>query len=245
VKPLLKTPKEVSEMNDNQARRFQMLVRANNYGRQHLTEYANGSRGRDLFVTLGGIVTELTDHTSAESSGIGSAREGTATRAAAREALRDDLEVINRTARAIAETTPGMDDKFRMPRGNNDQALLNAARAFAADLDPLSALFIGHELPADFLSDLNLDINNMQAAIDNQANAVEDHVAAGVAIDDSIEQGMQAVRVLDAIVRNRYANDPAKIAEWATASHVERSPRRSHPAAPSPPASEAESPPPA
>jgi hypothetical protein len=132
-----------------------------------------------------------------------------------------------------------------LPREGNDQKLLNAARAFAADLEPLSAFFIGHELPADFLSDLNTDIVNMEAAMNHQANAVGDHVAAGAAIDESIEQGMQAVRVLDAIVRNRHANDPAKIAEWASASHVERAPRRSRPAAPPPPASGAESPPPA
>lgn len=131
-----------------------------------------------------------------------------------------------------------------MPREGNDQNLLNAARAFAADLEPLSALFIGHELPSDFLSDLNLDIANMEAAINHQANAVGDHVAAGVAIDESIEQGMQTVRVLDAIVRNRYANNPARIAEWTTASHVERAPRRSRPATPTPPAPGAESPPP-
>jgi hypothetical protein len=131
-----------------------------------------------------------------------------------------------------------------LPREGNDQNLLNAARAFAADLEPLSALFIGHELPSDFLSDLNLDIANMEAAINHQANAVGDHVAAGVAIDESIEQGMQTVRVLDAIVRNRYANNPARIAEWTTASHVERAPRRSRPATPTPPAPGAESPPP-
>jgi hypothetical protein len=62
-------------MEDTQARRFQMLVRVNNYGREYLAEFATGSRGHDLFVTLGNIVTELTDHTSAESSGVGAARE--------------------------------------------------------------------------------------------------------------------------------------------------------------------------
>lgn len=39
---------------------------------------------------------------------------------------------INRTARVIAFETPGVENKFRLPRGTNDQSLLNATRAFAA-----------------------------------------------------------------------------------------------------------------
>jgi hypothetical protein len=32
--------------------------------------------------------------------------------------LREDLEAINRTARAMAVDVPGLDDKFRVPRNN-------------------------------------------------------------------------------------------------------------------------------
>ena len=222
-----------------------MLARVNNFGAEHSLDFAASGRGRQLFTNLGGMLTEMQDFASAESSGVGTAREGTATRAAAREALRDDLEAISRTARAIAENTPGLDDKFRLPRADNDQALLNAARAFATDAAPLSAEFINHELPADFLTDLNTDIANMEAAINHQSSGVGDHVSAGVSIDESIANGMKLVRMLDAIVRNRYADNPATLAEWTSASHTERAPRRSHPTPPPPPASGAESPPPA
>ena len=40
----------------------------------------------------------------------------------------------------------------------------------------------------------------------------------------------QAVQGLDAIVRNKYRNDPVTLAEWATARHVERTPRHTKPA---------------
>ena len=145
------------------------------------------------------------------------------------------MEAISRTARAMAEDTPGIDDKFRMPRGNNDQVLLNAARAFAADATPLSAQFISHELPPDFLADLNTDIADLEAAILHQTSGVGGHISAGVAIDEAIDAGMVLVRKLDAIVRNRYADDPATLAEWTSASHTERAPRRSQPTAPAQP----------
>jgi len=113
-----------------------------------------------------------------------------------------------------------------------------AARAFATDAAPLSAQFIAHELPADFLADLNADIAALEAAISDQSGGVGDHVAANAAIDDAIDRGVEVVRKLDAIVKNKYANNPATLAEWTSASHTERAPRRkaSTPATPPPPA---------
>jgi hypothetical protein len=225
-------------MRDTESRKHQTFVRVKSFGADHANDFAPNGLGTQLFTDLAGIVAQLDNHAAAEASGLGTAREGTSTRAAAREALREDLEAISRTARAMAEDTPGIDDKFRLPRGNNDQALLSAARAFAADAAPLSAQFISHEMPADFLTDLGTDIANMEAAISHQASGVGDHVAAGAAIDDTIDVGSVIVRKLDAIVRNRYRNDPAILAEWTSASHTERSPRRraSTPATPPTPA---------
>ena len=221
-------------MEDTQNRRHQMFVRVKDFGASHSGDFAPGGLGVRLFADLNGIVTQLDNHASAEVSGRGTAREGTSTRAEAREALRDDLEAINRTARAMAEDTPGIDDKFQLPRGNNDQNLLSSARAFAADATPLSAQFIAHEMPADFLADLNTDIANMEAAISLQASGVGDHVSAGAAIDETIDAGNVIVRKLDAVVRNKYANDPATLAEWTSASHTERSPRHKPATAPAP-----------
>lgn len=219
-------------MEDTQNRRHEMFVRVKGFGVGHANDFAPNGLGTQLFADLGGIVAQLDNHASAEASGVGTAREGTSTRAAARQALRDDLEAISRTARAMAEDTTGIDDKFRLPRGSNDSALVSAARAFASDAAPLAAQFISHEMPADFLTDLNADIANMAATIGHQASGVGDHVAAGAAIDEAIDVGTVIVRKLDAIVRNRYANNPATLAEWTCVSHTERSPRHKAPATP-------------
>src|ERR1700752_2376329 len=116
-------------MEDTHNRRREMFVRVKDFGATHAADFSPTGLARELFTDLSGVLTELSDHAANEASGRGSAREGTTTRAAAREALRDDLEAINRTARALAEDTPGINDKFRLPRGNNDQNLLSAARA--------------------------------------------------------------------------------------------------------------------
>jgi hypothetical protein len=40
---------------------------------------------------------------------------------------------------------------------------------------------------------------------------------------------MVIVRILDAIVKNKYANDPGKLAAWISASHVEKPPKKKEP----------------
>lgn len=209
-----------------------MFDRVKGFGIAHVTDFSSSGLAPGLFADLTTIVTQLENYASAEVSGKGTAKQGGSIRAAARKALRADLEAIYRTARAISLDIPGFKEGFRVPRGNNDEHLLQTARAFASDAAPFSVQFIAHEMPADFLEELNADIANMQAAISHQSSGIGDHIEAGVAIDETINAGLAIVRKLDAIVRNRYANDPGTVAEWTSASHTERSPRRRKPSPP-------------
>jgi hypothetical protein len=212
-------------MNSRETRRHQMFVRAQNFGADHANDFAGNSLGKQYFTALATIINEIDSNAASEASGVGQARQGTTTRSQAIDSLREDLEAINRTARAMTDDAPGIDDMFRMPRSSGVQALLNAARAFAADALPLKTQFIAHELPSDFLEELDVDIAALEAAISRQSSGVGDHVAASAAIDDAIERGTDIVSKLDAIVKNKYANNPAVLAEWLSASHTERATR--------------------
>lgn len=216
-------------MNDNENRRYQTFGRVHGFSEAHQADFADKSIGKLLFADLAALIAELDRLSAAQVSGFGLAHQGTKTRSQARADLLEDLRAINRTARAMSDDVPGIEDKFRLPRGNNDQNLLSAARAFAADAEPLAAKFIAHELPADFLEDLRADIAALEEAINRQSSGVGDHVAANAAIDDAIGRGTEIVSKLDAIVKNKYANNPAVLAEWASASHTERAPRHKKP----------------
>src|ERR1700687_1070938 len=100
-------------VNDNENRRRQMFARVQDFVTAHANDFAPTSLGKELSKTLATIITELDGHASSEASGIGSERQGTSTRGLARGALRDDLEAINRTARAMAGDVPGIEEKFR------------------------------------------------------------------------------------------------------------------------------------
>jgi|SRR6185503_5278723 len=220
-------------MNDKENRTYQKLVRVREFGNKHAADFAVESLYAHTLAGLSAVITEIDTLAATEISARGHARQGTEGRGEARAALRDDLEAIARTARVMEDEFPGISDKFRVPRNNNDNHLLTAARAFLADATPLKARFIAHELPADFLEDLQADIDAFQAATNDQSTGIGNHVAANAAIDEALSRGIELVRKLDAIVRNKYAHDRGVLAEWTSASHTERAPRRAKVAEPS------------
>ena len=213
-------------MNDNERRTRETFGRVRDFGEAHNSDFAATTLGHQYFTDMATAISDFDNHAAAESSGHGAARQGTETRAQARGSLRDAMETINRTAKALADDVAGIDDKFRMPRGTNDQTLLNAARAFKADAETFKAQFIAHEMPSAFLEDLQADIDALEEAISNQASGVGNHVAASAGLDAAVELGLDRIRKLDPIMRNKYANNPAVLAEWTSASHIERAPRR-------------------
>jgi hypothetical protein len=209
-------------MNNLAIRRYETLKRVRDFGAVRITAFPDGSYGRELFEKVTNIVNDLQSHGADQTAGRGEASSKTTTKAAVREELREVLMAINRTARVLAFKTKGLDDKFRFPHNATDQALLNAARAFATAAEPLKAEFIKREHAADFIDQLNGLINSFEDASTQQSVAKGSRVAARVAIDETISQGLQTIRELDAIIRNKFVSDAQTLAAWEQASHIER-----------------------
>lgn len=228
-------------MEDSQHRSREMFLRLKDFSASH-TDIPATTVWPQLLTNLNSVIVALDGHVTSEEIGKGGALAGTATREASREALREDIEAIVRTARVIGEDQPGFDEKFRRPRGGNDQQLLDLARGIAAIVaDPaVKSEFIRHAMPADFVEDLNDDIAAFLEAITEQSGGVAGRKSAGVSIDETIARGMSIARKMDAVVKNFYRNNAAVLSEWETARHIERAPRRkkatrSETPAPSPP----------
>lgn len=61
----------------------------------------------------------------------------------------------------------------------------------------------------------------------NTANI--DHVAATAQIGASVRRSMIALRIAEAVMKNKYADDVGKLAAWLSASHIERAPKKKAP----------------
>jgi hypothetical protein len=218
-------------MNDNQNRRLASFITSRDYFAQVSNQYAPNGVAQQKAARFGAVITEIQTKAAEQEGGIGQTRQHTLGRKEARTELRLDLEAINRAARIM-----GLESEFPRPPDGNDKELLNAARAFARNAQPLKTQFIAHEMPEDFLEDLAADIAAFETRIAEQSDARGGHVAAGEVVDDLFDEGTELQRDLDGFMRNKFANNAEVLAEWTRASHVERAPRRKKPGgSPTPP----------
>jgi hypothetical protein len=221
------------KMTNLETRKFNMLTRVRDFGSAHASSFPTNSLGGELFIHVTEIVETLEGFASEKSSTKGESKQSTTSKVIARATLKEMLEAIRRTARAIAVTTPGFDEKFRFPKSFNDQNLSSSARAFAADALPLKAEFIRHEMSANFIVELNAAIEQFDRATSESNLSSEARFSATQSLSATIGKAMKIVLQLDAVVRNKFKNDPIITAAWAQAAKVERAAHRTK--APKPP----------
>lgn len=208
-------------MKDSQTRHLETFQRVTGFAETHADSFPTNSLGSRLFAEIKSAFDDLNTHAATQVGGLRTRSEGTTTKAGTHADLRDALRAICRTARSIAVEQPGVDSRFRMP-ARDEQSLLSGARAIATAAESLKAKFIEYGMPADFLEDLETKIESFVEATERQNAGEEARVSATASIDDAIERGRSALRRLDAIVRNTFRDDPAALAAWESAKHVER-----------------------
>jgi hypothetical protein len=188
----------------------------------------------------------LSGEVAAQRSGLGSAQEGTTSKERARAALKESLDAIFHTAHALALDQPGVDRKFRPPRSAGDRVLIDAAQAVLDEATALKADFVAHAMEPNFLAELKTRIADFEEATSDQQSGRDAHVSATVGIGEALESGLEAVKRLDAIARNRLKADAQTRALWARARRIGESTRAAHrPRAVAAPASSTAMPPPA
>ena len=231
-------------MNDREVSRYDMFKRVDTFGDSNAADFTAGGEAAKGFAAIKKTIADL------DGAKAGQRRGGSTSKEVLLDALRLDVQNITRTARAMDQNEPGMAAKFPAPASASDAALLTAADAILAKLfanqsdsvavkaekAALVAKFVAHELPADFVKNLDDD----RAAIDDAQQAQETGREGGVestaAVGRLIRDGMTNVNLLDAMMHNKYARNPEKLRAWLSASHIERAPQREKkPTPPTPP----------
>ncbi len=207
-------------MNALENRQLEMFARVREFGVARAAEFPAGTLGQELFTTLSQVVANLETHATSQTSQRNEAKKTTASKTAVRETLLATLAALQRTAKVLALNDPGLENSFRLPRKVTDQSLLTAARAMVAKVTPLSAEFIRHELPTDFVAKLTAQITALEETITNRSEARSGQVTATASIGQMIDQGLALVQRLDAMMRNKYASEPQVMAAWETARRV-------------------------
>jgi len=211
-------------MRDREREYYNTYVRVRDFGVENAADFPKNSAGEANFKIIADELPNVEASGALQESNIGEAT--TVSKESAAVEIRADMREINRTARALAVDNPEIGALFGMPQGDNYQTLLSAATAFYNNSAQYEAQMISYGLPADFRTDLLADITVLQQAITAQNEAKDTKTGATGAIDASMKIMNEALRRLRGIVANVYRSNPAKLSAWASASHVERAPKK-------------------
>ena len=209
-------------MNKQAIIRYNCFKAIRAFGQMHAEQFAPTSFAGTLFTQMADVVTRLDALGAEQTSSSGASLQGTASKEAATQRLEAMLDSIHRAAKGMEVTTPGISERFRRPRRGRDASVLNTARAYLSDATPLKAEFVKFGMSADFLEQLTSLIQEFEEAVKEQQEKSQTRVSATAAIREAIKAGLQVRRQLNPIVRNSMEHDPAVIAAWDSASHIEQ-----------------------
>jgi hypothetical protein len=215
-------------MNDDHLRSYEMIRRVDGFHADNAASFPAGTLGDTIFGRIHARVTAIGNFIADQTAGAGDFHAATMSKATRHEDLTRMLERLRRTVRSMSHA-PGNEHlkaKFRIPRSPAHQGLLAAARSSASDAQELQTQLAAYGLPPDFADQLNAKITAFEASLTDQNSGREDQVEATAGIENEIAEALKDVREVDGIVRNVFFDQPAKLAAWESARHIESRPHR-------------------
>ena len=193
------------------------------FGAKYTADFPPASLGGQQFALVAAVVPQEGALGAQQISGGDQKKAGIKSKAVVYKQLHDDLLAITDAAHSLVLLgTAGLDGKFHMPRNHGAQDVLNTARAFKTDAAAFSAPMIGVGLDANFIAHLDTHISDYEVTIATKGAGQSLAGGATGGLEDASHKAAIALHVLNTVVTNKYKNDPAKLAEWIIASHVEK-----------------------
>jgi hypothetical protein len=160
------------------------------------------------------------------SSSMSERRQGTAARQSAHGLLLALVRRVIATAEVIALDRADLKNMFGRPQKNAGGLTLVAdARAIADKAVTLVGLFEDNGMSATFVNDLRSYADSLDHAIGIQTGADGETRHANTMIAEVLRHMSGLIERLDVVVRNKYSDNPAKIAAWESARRLEHPPR--------------------
>lgn len=221
-------------MKDTEIRHLDRSQRVRQLVPNLVPPFPEDSRAMALVAIVAEVIADAQEQAARQVAANLDRRESTEQKRVAIRTLLLLMRAISQIARSINQQFPGMADQFRMPP-DIDQVILNTARAFITNAAPIAVRFTSRGLSAGFIGELQAAIDAVLSAETRQSAALAAQTAATAALAAALEREREAVRELDVIIRNVFRDDPATLAAWKSASHIERAPRRTNKETTTPP----------
>jgi hypothetical protein len=211
-------------MNDRQRRIYEAALRTLAFIIAYfddLKDYPVVAPMKDELTAATGTLTGLGANKVTKS---GTAKDSTLHRGDAREHLLDLMRDIADMWKRIAPKIGGDVNKFRKPRGG-DQDILATAESFAEQAEPLKTEFTKRAFKTDFIETLRAAIADFSVTVNESDTARRERVGTNAAIEAPVKTCKSLIGDFDPIVKMHFRNNPQVLAEWLVASHIQRAPK--------------------
>ena len=209
-------------------------IRTNDFLQANITDFAGNAFATAQIDLLKTAVQTTGDALELQISKGGAARQNYEIAEEATDALKQTMRDIADFAVTMADDIEGIEEKFRIPRSGGKRGRIARARAFATDAAAHKAMFIERGLANDFIENLTQKADALEQALEAASSKTAERVGSTESKMLAHKEATKIISRLTPIVRMLYRHNPAKLAEWDFASHVQRDEKPKPPNNPTP-----------
>lgn len=141
---------------------------------------------------------------------------------------------IRNAARAAEPDHPGTRDRYRFSASMSHQVLLATGRSFAAGGAEDLALLISYGAPASWPDRMNDACQEYEDSFGQQDSAIGSRIGKNAELNQKMNQLTTLKATVGHLVKNYCDGNPAALASWTAAAHVEAPPKKKPPTPPTP-----------
>jgi hypothetical protein len=213
-------------MNNSQIRNTERAQRAASHVDSQSEDFPEGSKAATLSASVKQNIVRLVELDVIRSSSMSRHKQATAARRHAHRLLDGLVRKVVGTAEGFAHERPDTEGMFVRPQGNtSSQTLISDGRSIAEKAASLVGLFTEDGLSTTFVNEMRSHADSLEHAMQLQTESAGERVRANAEMEEIIRHLRELIERLDIVVRNKYANDPAKLAAWESARRLEKPPR--------------------
>jgi len=203
-------------MTNTNRRHLERLRRVVAFASRHQREFEVTSKAHGLFGETVDLLNKLEARSAPARHKSGANAVPSLDRVLIR-ALFEQMEKISRTARLLETRSAYFDGRFILPDQLKKGTVIPAAREFLSDATPVYQDFLDYEMPENFLSELEECLVAAGGAKITGIKKDNPPAAAALSVGAVIENSREVLGTLEIIMRNKYRDRPAIMAEWMEA----------------------------
>lgn len=221
-------------MNDRNRRNVESGQRCQQWPVDYAGLIPTGSIFETKISALSASVDTVLDLLGQVASAVGEGLSATDVKGSERLDLIDIMEKIRNAARAAEFDHPGTRDRYRYDTSMSHQALLAAGRSFIIGSAADKTLLESYGAPTNWPTPLILACDAFEATFGQQASATGDRIGKNAAVAEEIANMVRLKNAITHMMPNFCSGNPAALAAWHSAAHVEAPPKKKTPTPPTP-----------